>query len=313
MRALALRIGRDVSVISREIRRNESGQLGYHALWAQQKADRRRRRPKPARLVAPGLLRTLVLAGLRSHHSPQQIAGRLRRKFPDRPEMWVSHETIYQAIYLQTRGGLKRELERALRTGRTRRRRQPPPASPGQRSRRLWSQPRIAQRPPEVAERAVPGHWEGDLLMGVASKSAVCVLVERASRFVLIAALPDGWTAEAVNAAITTKVSDLPARLRKTLTWDLGAEMAKHAQITIATDLACYFCGPQQPVAEGAPWRTPTACCASTSPRASSTSAPAARTTSTPSLTSSTTGRALYSTSPPPVRASTALLVASTA
>ncbi|MFW5899553.1 MAG: IS30 family transposase [Jiangellaceae bacterium] len=250
MRSLAARLGRSPSVISREVRRNSSGQLGYHAAWAQKKADRRRRRPKQPRLATAGLLRTLVIAGLRAHHSPQQIAGRLRRLFPDRPEMWVSHETIYQAIYLQARGGLKRELQRALRSGRTRRRPQRP-ATPRRQSRRSWAVPRIAERPPEVADRAVPGHWEGDLLMGTANTSAIAVLVERTSRFTLLAALPNGWTTEAVTAAITTKITDLPARLRRTLTWDCGNEMAGHPQLSIAADLDCYFCDPHHPWQKG--------------------------------------------------------------
>lgn len=246
LRGLAGRLGRCPSVISREVRRNQSGKFGYHALWAQKKAEQRRRRRRPARLASCGLLRTLVVGGLRQHHSPQQIAGRLRRQFPDRSEMWVSHETIYQAIYLQTRGGLKHELERALRTGRTRRRPHQPPV-PGRSSRRSWAVPRIADRPAEVADRAVPGHWEGDLLMGAANKSAIAVLVERTSRFVLLAPLPHGWTAEAVTDAITSKITELPAALRRSLTWDCGNEMSRHATFTVATDVVCYFCDPHSP------------------------------------------------------------------
>ena len=250
LRSLARRLNRCPSVVSREVRRNQSGKFGYHAVWSQQKAERRRRRPRPARLSCPGLLRTLVIAGLRQHHSPHQIAGRLRRQFPDQPEMWVSHETIYQAIYLQTRGGLRRELERALRTGRTRRRPRPPHV-PGRWSRRTWAFPRIAERPPEVEDRAVPGHWEGDLLMGRANKSAIAVLVERTSRFVMLAPLSAGWTAEAVTAAITDKITELPAALRRSLTWDCGSEMAQHARFTVATDVQCYFCDPHHPWQKG--------------------------------------------------------------
>ena len=246
LRSLARRMDRCPSVISREVRRNTSGQLGYHAQWAQRKAEARRRRRRPARLAEPGLLRNLVLAGLRQHHSPGQIAGRQRRLFADQPEMWVSHETIYQAIYLQARGGLKRELERALRSGRTTRRRQRPHV-PGRSSKRSWAFPRVSERPAEVADRAVPGHWEGDLLMGVANSSAVAVLVERTSRFTMLAALPHGWTAEAATAAITAKITELPAALRRSLTWDCGAEMSAHARFTVATDIACYFCDPHSP------------------------------------------------------------------
>jgi IS30 family transposase len=243
---IARRLGRSRSVICRELQRNKAPRWAYRASAAQLKALRRRPRPKPARLAQPGLLRTVVLAGLRQHHSPQQISGRLERLFPDDAAMHASHETIYQAIYLQARGGLRTELERALRTGRTSRRPQRQVAA-GVRSRRSWAQPRIAERPAEVSDRAVPGHWEGDLLMGAANKSAIVVLVERTSRFTLLAALPDGWTTDATTTAITGKITELPEQLRRTLTWDCGNEMAGHARFTVATGVQCYFCDPHHP------------------------------------------------------------------
>jgi transposase, IS30 family len=244
MRSLAARIGRDVSVISREVARNGSGKFGYHANWAQPKADRRRRRPRPARLRAEPLLRTLVLAKLRRQWSPQQIAGWLARMFPDRAELRVSHETIYQALYVQSRGHLRAELRHqvALRSGRTRRRPRAEAAGPV-RSRR-WIGLSITDRPAEAADRAVPGHWEGDLVIGAGGRSAIITLVERSTRFVLLRHLPQGRASEPVIEALSEAIATLPRQLRRSLTWDQGAEMAEHAAFTVATGCPVYFCDP---------------------------------------------------------------------
>ena len=250
LRALSRRMGRCPSVISREVARNRSGKFGYHAGWAQQRADRRRGRPKPARLALPGLLRTVVLRWLREGWSPQQIAGRLRRDFPDRPEMQVSHETIYQAVYLVSRGGLRREVDKALRSGRTRRRARSGrvPGAESGRGKRAWAVPRIAERPEDVAERLVPGHWEGDLVIGRGGGSAIVTLVERHSRFVLLGKLPAGDRgSSAVVAAITASLGGLPESLRRSLTWDQGTEMAAHATLRLGEDFRVYFCDPHSP------------------------------------------------------------------
>jgi transposase, IS30 family len=252
MRSLAGRIGRDVSVISREVARNGSGKFGYHAIWAQPKADQRRRRPRQARLVAQPLLRTLVLGKLRRGWSPQQIAGWLARMFPDRPELLVSHETIYQAIYVQSRGNLRAELREqvALRSGRLRRRPRAQPGGPV-RSRRPWLGLNVSERPAEAADRAVPGHWEGDLVIGAAGKSAIVTLVERSTRFVLLRHLPTGRSSEPVIAAISEAIGALPAQLRRSLTWDQGNEMSGHLTFTVATSCPVYFCDPHSPWQRG--------------------------------------------------------------
>ena len=248
MRSLARRMRRCPSVISREVARNRSGKFGYHATWAQRRADLRCRRPKSARLAGPGLRRTVVLRWLREGWSPQQIAGRLRRDYPHRPELQVSHETIYQAVYLVSRGGLRRELDKALRTGRTRRRPSTGRMPGGRASNRAWAVPRIAERPDEVAERVVPGHWEGDLVIGRGGSSAIVTLVERHSRFVLLGKLPAGTRdSPAVIASITERMHELPESLRRSLTWDQGAEMAGHATLRLGKTFQVYFCDPHSP------------------------------------------------------------------
>jgi len=186
---------------------------------------------------------------LKHNHSPEQISRRLREEFPDDAEMWVSHETIYQSIYVQSRGGLKRELAQHLRTGRSLRK---PHRVEGERRARIPGMVNISKRPPEVEDRAVPGHWEGDLIMGsVASNSAVGTLVERTTRFVMLLHLPDGHTAPAVAEAMIAKMATLPEQLRRSLTWDQGHEMADHAQIAEATGLDIYFCDPHSPWQRG--------------------------------------------------------------
>jgi IS30 family transposase len=203
----------------------------------------------------------MVLGGLRQRWSPQQIAEWLKARFPDRPEMWVSHETIYQALYLQGRGNLRAELTRqiALRSGRTRRRRQSRAARTdgaadgAARSNRAWitDEFHLSARPAEATDRAVPGHWEGDLLLGARGSSAIITLVERTTRFVMLGALPDGRTSEAVIAVLSTLISRLPTELTRTLTWDQGSELAQHAQFTITTGCPVYFCDPHAPWQRG--------------------------------------------------------------
>jgi len=185
---------------------------------------------------------------LRRNHSPEQIAARLREDFPDDPEMWVSHETIYRSLYVQGRGALKRELITHLRTGRSLRK----PHRSIERRGRIPGMVNISERPPEVEDRAVPGDWEGDLILGpTASRSAIGTLVERATGFVLLLHLPKGHGAEPVQNAMVAKMSELPEQLRRTLTWDQGSEMANHTKIAEATGLDIYFCDPHSPWQRG--------------------------------------------------------------
>jgi transposase, IS30 family len=190
-----------------------------------------------------------VQTRLERRDSPEQIAGRLKIDFPDDPEMWVSAETIYQSLYVQARGGLRRELTAHLRTGRSIRK---PRRRDGERRGRIPDAVMISRRPPEIEDRAVPGHWEGDLIMGsTASNSAVGTLVERASGFVMLVHLPDGHGALAVQAALVAKMLTLDQQLRLSLTWDQGREMVKHRAIAEATGLDIYFCEPHSPWQRG--------------------------------------------------------------
>jgi IS30 family transposase len=215
---------------------------------AQADADRKARRPKPAKLATNLVLRREVQSRLTQNHSPEQIARRLRHDFPDDAEMRVSPETIYQSIYVQGRGGLRRELAKHLRTGRIRRK---PRRHGAERRGRIPGMVNIAERPPEVADRAVPGHWEGDLIIGQQKESAIGTVVERATGFVVLLHLPDSHGALAVQDAIVAKMAELPEILRRTLTWDQGSEMANHVQIAAATDLDIYFCDPHSPWQRG--------------------------------------------------------------
>ena len=300
IREIARRLGRSGSTVSRELRRNAAtrgGGLEYRATTAQWHAERAARRPKPAKLAANAALRVYVqdrLSGViaapsgaavpgpavpwkgRRHGrrqnrrwarawSPQQIAHRLRLDFPDDDTMRISHEAIYQSLYVQGRGALRRELTACLRTGRALR-------VPRERSRRrgksfIVPEVMISERPAEVADRAVPGHWEGDLILGLDS-SAIGTLVERTTRFTMLLHLPPmdghgcgdrvkngpalaGHGAEAVRDAIAREITSLPAQLRRSLTWDQGAEMSQHAQLKIDTGVAVYFCDPRSPWQRG--------------------------------------------------------------
>jgi IS30 family transposase len=296
VREIARRLGRSAATISRELRRNAAtrgGRLEYRATTAQWHADRRAMRPKVARLAANQRLWDYVqqrLAGQimrpdgmavrgpavgwigRRHGrrkdrrwarcwSPEQIAGRLSVDFPDDRGMRISHEAIYQALYVQGRGALCRELSACLRTGRALR--VPRARTRGRGKQFVTPEILISQRPAEVADRAVPGHWEGDLILGLGS-SAIGTLVERTTRFTMLLHLPRmhghgdqarvhngpalaGHGAQAVRDAIATSISTLPDQLRRSLTWDQGAEMAQHAQLRIDTGLQVYFCDPHSP------------------------------------------------------------------
>ena len=243
---IAARLGRHPATVGREIRRNGSGR-GYRALAAQAQAEFRARRPKTARLAGNARLRGWVAGRLAERWSPRQISVMLTREFAGEPEMRVSHETIYQAIYVQGRGALRRELAACLRTGRALRK---PRRRANARTGRIKDMVNISERPAEVADRAVPGHWEGDLIIGSRS-SAIGTLVERSTRFVLLLHLPHGHGAAAVAAAMTGAMGTLPAQLHRSLTWDQGKEMAAHRQITLATGLAVYFCDPHSPWQRG--------------------------------------------------------------
>jgi IS30 family transposase len=241
-------LGRSHTTIGREIDRC-GGRRRYRAHFADEEAWLRARRPKQTKLARCPELRRIVAERLREEHSPQQIAGWLRREHPDNEAMQVSHETIYRSLYVQSRGELRRELTRHLRTGRQRR--QPRGASRhGQGRGKIRAMVPISERPPEVADRAVPGHWEGDLLMGTKT-SAIAVLVERQTRYCQLVALPDGFRADAVREALVRSILTLPAQLRRSLTWDQGTEMAEHRQFTVDSGVQVYFCDPQSPWQRG--------------------------------------------------------------
>jgi IS30 family transposase len=256
IREIARCLGRAPSTVSREVGRYERyGQqyLPSAADWASWLRHRRPRRA--ARLAADPVLRELVLTGLRQRWSPQQIAAWLRIEFPGRQEMQVSHETIYQAVYLQARGNLRAELSRqvALRSGRAARRPRSQVAG-AVRSSRPWLGLNISHRPAEAADRAVPGYWEGDLLEGTrrgGGNSAIATLVERSTRFVILVALPDGKLSAHVAEQLTDAMGRLPQRLRASLTWDQGTEMAAHRRFSTATGCPVYFCDPHHPWQRG--------------------------------------------------------------
>lgn len=242
--AIAGHLGRATSTISREVEKN-GGRAHYRACSAHRRAARCARRPKVAKLAARPRLRTAVEEWLEELWSPEQIAQRLRLEHPSDPMMWVSHETIYQSLFVQGRGALKRELVKCLRTGRVERR--PRRRSSAERRGQIPNKVMISERPAEVADRAVPGHWEGDLIVGAGHRSAIGTLVERTSRYVLLLHLPEGGTAEAVNAAMAEAIGRLPAELGRSVTWDQGTEMSKHLDFTIATGIQIYFCDPHSP------------------------------------------------------------------
>lgn len=244
-RSIARRLGRAPSTVSREVGRN-GGRAEYRAAKATIATRERERRPKPARLARDPRLRAEVERLLDLEWSPQQIAHRLRIAHPDERELRVSHETIYQSLYVQTRGALRRELAAHLRSGRSRRRIEGSAAGVGQ----IRGMVNISERPPEAADRAVPGHWEGDLLVGKAGRSAVATLVERRSRLVLLAPIPTRAAPEVADI-LAARILALPEHLRRTLTWDQGHELAAHLRFTAETGVAVYFCDPRSPWQRG--------------------------------------------------------------
>jgi transposase, IS30 family len=248
VRVIAARLGRAPSTVSREVRRNCLSRGAYRAVAAQRRAEDRARRPKAAKLAGSAELREYVQGRLRKRWSPEEISARLKLEFADRPEMRVSHETIYQSLYVQGRGALRRELAASLRTGRALRR---PRRKEGERRGRIKDMVMISERPAEAADRAVPGHWEGDLLVGAAGKSAIGTLVERTTRFTMLVPLPAGRDAVAVAQALTPVIAGLPGAVRRSLTWDQGWEMRSHAQIAVDADIEIYFCDPHAPWQRG--------------------------------------------------------------
>jgi len=247
LRRIAGRLGRAPSTVCREVTRN-GGRGHYRAQRADRAALRRARRPKPSKLALNSTLRAMVEAKLAAWWSPQQISGWLEEAYPGVEEMRVSHETIYLSLFVQGKGALRHELTKCLRTRRAIRRpaTKRAPTGKGQ----IVDPVMISERPAEVEDRAVPGHWEGDLLMGK-RMTAIGTLVERATRYVMLFPLPDGNTAESVRTALAETVQRLPEHLWRSLTWDQGKEMAQHAQFTIDTGVQVYFCDPKSPWQRG--------------------------------------------------------------
>ena len=247
LRAIARRLGRSGSTVSREVAAN-GGRCRYRACRADKAAVRRMRRAKPPKLAACARLRAVVEAKLELRWSPQQISGWLVETFPDDPEMRVSHETIYLSLFVQSRGALRKELTRYLRSGHSTRRPKGHSVMNGQGQ--LRGTLNIRERPADANDRAVPGHWEGDLLMGK-RMHAMATLVERKTRFVMLIALPNGHAADVVADALADKIVELPEQLRRSLTWDQGKEMAAHARFSVQTGVPVYFCDPRSPWQRG--------------------------------------------------------------
>jgi IS30 family transposase len=246
-RTIAARLGRSPSTISREIARN-GGRRKYRPSTAERATWARATRPKPSKLALNPRLREQVVEGLKLQWSPEQIAGWLCAEFPDDPEMRVSHETIYLSLFVQSKGLLNKELTKELRSGRVIRRAGRVSVRGQGRGQIVDALP-ISDRPAEADDRAVPGHWEGDMLSG-AGNTHIATLVERTSRFVLLVKL-ENKTTDAVIAALTKQIQQLPEELKRSLTWDRGLEMAKHKQFTVDTGVQVYFCDPQSPWQRG--------------------------------------------------------------
>ncbi|MBV9163766.1 MAG: IS30 family transposase [Pseudonocardiales bacterium] len=240
-------LGRHHSTIADEISRN-GGREYYRACAAQKRYESLKARPKERKLVSSSRLHDAVNEGLEQKWSPEQISARLIEEYPDDPEMRVSHETIYQTLYLQSKGELRTELKLALRQGRARR----VPRSRATLTRgKIPDMVNISERPAEAADRAVPGFWEGDLIIGKGGKSQIATLVERSSRFVMLVRIPYDRNAERVTALLAKRMETLPEFLRNSITWDQGKEMARHAKFTVLTGLSVYFCDPHSPWQRG--------------------------------------------------------------
>jgi transposase, IS30 family len=247
LRTIADRIGRSPSTVSREVGAN-GGRPWYRPMKAHRRAHKLARRPKPTKLSCHRRLRERVIGDLRRRWSPEQIARRLREDFGDDVTMRISHETIYKTLFVQGHGELRRELTRCLRTGRAKRL---PRAWTGNRRRMIPNMVMISERPPEVVDRAVPGHWEGDLLMGRDNKTAIGTLVERSTRFTMLVRLPVDHSAPNVREALAGSITTLPEALRRSLTWDQGPEMADHVRFSVDTGVQVYFCDPHSPWQRG--------------------------------------------------------------
>jgi len=245
--AIGLLIGKSVSTVSREVG-GEQGRDSYRADLAQLRAEEQARRPKQTKLERTPVLRDRVEAGLAAYLSPEQVAGQLRREFPTDPEMCVHHETIYRELFVQGRGALRAELHKCLRSGRARRVTRAEARTRRNEGRgRIPDMVNIVERDEEVQGRRVPGHWEGDLIVGKMNASAIGTLVERTTNYTLLLHLPEGHGAEQVTAAITEAMAGLPATLRRSLTWDQGKELSGHKKVAEATGLKVYFCDPHSP------------------------------------------------------------------
>lgn len=244
---IARRLGRDSSVISREIARHD-GRDSYSAIRAQEQAERSRTRPREFKLETDTRLHDEVNQGLTKAWSPQQISRRLREEYPDDDTMRVSHETIYRTLFVQARGHLRTQLKMSLRTGRAGR---TPHGSTRPKVARIKDMVMITERPADVEDRAVPGHWEGDLIVGKGNKSQILTLVERNTRFVILQKIPYDKNADRVAVLLAEAIEKLPTHLKRSITWDQGTEMAAHSTFTVATNIPIYFCDPHSPWQRG--------------------------------------------------------------
>jgi IS30 family transposase len=246
LRAIARRIGRAPSTVSREVG-GVLGRSGYRATMADDRACLAALRPKRSKLACNPRLRRAVTAMLERRFSPQQISATLKHEYPHDPQMRIATETIYQSLYVQTRGRLRKDLARYLRSGRSKRKPRRGPTGQG----RIPDMVSISERPAQVSDRAVPGHWEGDLIVGKANRSFIGTLVERHTRYVMLTHLGKDSTTETVTAKIAEQIVRLPDHLRLSLTWDQGREMARHVEFTVATGVKVYFCDPRSPWQRG--------------------------------------------------------------
>lgn len=249
-RYIARLLGRPFQTVCKEVARN-GGRVVYRAKAAQVRSRSQARRPKGRLLVTNRALHDEVAAGLAQEWSPQEISHRLRRDYPDDQTMWVSHETIYQTLYLQAKGELRTELKLALRSGRAARVNRGRAAQIRQTRGKIPNMVNISERPPQAEDRAVPGFWEGDLIIGKGNKSQIATLVERQTRFLMLVKIPYDRTAERVSLLLGKKMGTLPAFMKKSLTWDQGKEMADHEKFTTATNIDVYFCDPHSPWQRG--------------------------------------------------------------
>lgn len=249
VREIARGLGRAASTVSREVRRH-GGREAYRAGHAEERAWQRARRPKPCKLACSVRLRAAVARKLCLKWSPEQISGWLKRRYPGRPGMQISHETIYRSLFIQARGLLKKQLQSHLRAGHRYRRGSRPATAEGLAQGSIPGAISIRARPAEADDRAVPGHWEGDLIVGAHHASHIATLVERRSRYLLLVKVKE-CSAEHVARALAAKMQTLPSALRRSLTWDRGSEMAAHREFSLATDMQVYFCDPQSPWQRG--------------------------------------------------------------